>query len=1037
MAMTSNKMKCFAMATLLVGTALAASAAGNQAPSGATASTTSSISGAAAQTDSKVSGVVLDEKGNPVIGAGVFEKGTNNGTVTDENGKYTLTVSAGSRLVVSCVGYTNLEIGIAEASKIVLSEDVEMLDDVVVIGYGTARKGDLTGSISSVGGDKVSERSTTQLTDALQGQIAGVEISRSGGGPGSSGSIRIRGVTTLSNNEPLVIVDGVPSSLNDVLASDIETISVLKDAASAAIYGSRAAAGVVLITTKRAKNGSFNLDYNFAYSVETPTARPKNTDAIGYMNVQNEIKFNDGAASDHSIYSEEYINSYMANNAKDPYHYPNVDWTDLLLKETTTRQQHTFSLSGGTDKLRTKATFNYQKGDGWYINRSYERFAARVNNDFNITKWLNASINVDLSKSESVKPNCQNLVYAAFLVPAIYNYEWEDGRPADVKSGANYWYASQNGGTNNTEYYKAGAKAQLNITPFKGLTLTAIASPRFSFTKGKSFSRKVDVFYEDGSSIAVQSNMTTNLNEARNDSNNITYQFYGNYQTKLADHSINLMAGYEAFTNKWEDLGASRNNYLLTNFPYLNLGPEDYQYNSGKAGHNAYQSVFGRLMYSFKNKYLIQANVRADASSRFAKAYRWGVFPSVSAGWVISDEPWFKNPVVGYLKLRGSIGQLGNERIGSEFPYMAAINFGSSYMYDKATSSVTAVQNAAQWTYAFENITWETTTTYGLGIDASLLDSRLSLTGDYYYKKTENMLLTLGFPSYAGFSAPQQNAGDMYTNGWDLELRWADRKGDFSYSVSANVSDYRSKMGYLGDKRTIDGNKIYEKGSYYYEWFMYETDGLFQTEADLIGEDGKKVPTLTANDKPGNIKYVDQNGDGVINADDKVRLGNSMPEYLYGGNVSLGWKNLDFSLSFQGIGHQRVLMNTAWVQPLKEQWGAVPEILMGNYWSQHNTPEQNLKAKYPRLTYANTTNTYTGSDFWLFNGAYFRIKNITLGYTMPESLMKKTFIRNLRLYASVSDLPAISNYPKGFDPEVGGWNEFIATSFTFGLNVKF
>ena len=319
----------------------------------------------------------------------------------------------------------------------------------------------------------------------------------------------------------------------------------------------------------------------------------------------------------------------------------------------------------------------------------------------------------------------------------------------------------------------------------------------------------------------------------------------------------------------------------------------------------------------------------------------------------------------------------------------------------------------------------------------SFLDERLRLSADYYYKKTEDMLLTLGFPSYAGFSAPSQNAGDMYTKGWDLEIGWSDTIGDFSYSISANLSDYRSRMGYLGDRRTISGNYITEEGSYYNEWYMYRTDGIFLTDEDLYDAEGNKYPTLTANDKAGNIKYVDVDNSGTINADDKVRLGNSLPEYLYGGNISLGWKGLDFNLSFQGVGHQRVLFNTSWIQPLKEQWGAVPSLLLGNYWSQHNTPEQNAAAKYPRLTYTNTTNTYTGSDYWLFNGAYFRVKNITLGYTLPSDLIKHVFMKSLRFYVSVTDLPAISNFPKGYDPEIGYGSDFISTSFVFGINVKF
>lgn len=983
---------------------------------------------------------VTDSSGEPLPGVTVVIKGTTMGTITDFDGKYSLSnVTADATIVFSFVGMRSVEEEVKGQNVINLSLEEEAIgiEEVVAIGYGTARKADLTGAVANVQGENLAKRSTQQLSTAMQGQMAGVQVTRSSGAPGASATIRIRGITTLSNNDPLVIVDGVPSSLNDVVVSDVESMTVLKDAASASIYGSRAAAGVILITTKRAKLNQFVFDYNYEYAIDRPTTQPKNGDVIDWMNVQNEVKWNDGASDPYSQYSQETIGSWLENNAADPYHYPNTDWVDLILKESTSHEQHTLSVSGGTEKLRTKSTFNYQKGDGYYKNRSYERFAGRVNNDYKITEWLSANLDLDLSKSTSIAPSQINAIYWAYLVAPYYTPRWEDGRYADVKDGANPLAGLEQGGTNNIDYYKLGAKAQFDVTPLDGLTLTAIFAPRYSFTKGKRFSRAVPVYYENGSTTNMQVHKVTNLEETRNDNNSMTTQFYGNYQKKLGDHSLNAMAGYEAYSYEWENQGASRTNYLLDTYPYLNIGPEDYQYNSGSAGHNAYESVFGRLMYSYKSKYMLQGNIRSDGSSRFSEDYRWGTFYSASGGWVISEESWFRNNVVDYLKLRGSVGQLGNERIGSEFPYQAAINFGNSYMYDKGTQSVTALQNAAQVYYAFENITWETTTTYGGGLDLHLLDNRFRLSGDYYYKKTSDMLLTLGFPSYAGFSAPQQNAGDMYTKGWDAEFAWSDNVGDFWYNISANLSDYRSKMGYLGDKRTIDGNYIYEEGSYYYEWYMYETDGLFQTEADLYDAEGNKYPTLTANDKAGNIKYIDTDGSTTINSDDKVRLGNSLPEYLYGGNIAMGWKGFDFNLSFQGIGHQRVLFSSAWIQPLKEQWGAVPELLLDNYWSQHNTAEQNLNAKYPRLTYTNTTNTYTGSDYWLFNGAYFRVKNITLGYTLPKTLLNHVRVKDLRCYLSVNDLPGISNYPKGWDPEVGSSSDFISTSFILGVNVKF
>lgn len=991
------------------------------------------------QGNKKITGIVTDELGDPIIGANIMEKGTTNGTITDIEGRFSLQVVNNAVLQVSYIGYLSQDVNtLGKVSvEVTLQEDTKTLDELVVVGYGSVRKSDLTGSMSSVQGSNLTTRSTQQISTAMQGQIAGVQVTRDSGAPGASATVRIRGITTLSNNDPLVIVDGVPSSLNDVVASDVETMTVLKDAASASIYGSRAAAGVILITTKRAKDRQFSFDYNYEYGVDRPTTRPKNGDVIDWMNVQNEIKWNDGASDPYSQYSQETIGSWLSNNATDPYHYPNTNWIDLLLKNSTSHEQHNLSVSGGTDKLRTKSTFNYQKGDGYYQNKSYERVTGRVNNDYHITDWLRANIDVDFSKSNSISPSQINAIYWAYLASPYYTPLWEDGRYADSKDGANPLAGLQQGGTNRTDYHKFGGKAQLEITPLKGLTLTAAFAPRYSYTKGKKFSRAVPVYYENGSMTYMQSHKTTNLEETRNDNNSQTYQFFGNYHTIWRNHSFSAMAGYEGYAYKWENTGASRTNYSLDTYPYLNIGPEDYQYNSGQAGHNAYESAFGRLMYSYKNKYMLQGNVRTDGSSRFAKEHRWGTFYSTSAGWVASEESWFKNNWVDYLKIRGSIGQLGNERIGSEFPYQAAITFGNSYMYDKTSQSVTALQNAAQVYYAFENITWETTTSYGAGLDITLLNNRLRFTGDYFYKKTSDMLLTLGFPSYAGFSAPSQNAGDMYTKGFDLELGWSDRVGDVWYSISANLSDYRSKMGYLGDKRTIDGNRIYEEGSYYYEWYMYKSDGLFLTDADLYDEEGNKYPTLTANDKAGNIKYVDVDKNGVINSDDKVLLGNSQPEYLYGGNISAGWKNFDISFSFQGVGHQRVLFNSAWIQPLKEQWGAVPELVLGNYWSQHNSEEQNRNAKYPRLTYTNTTNTYAGSDYWLFNGAYFRAKNITLGYTLPTDLLNKLKVKDMRLYFSVNDLPAISNYPKGWDPEVGTTSDFISTSFVFGVNVKF
>lgn len=981
-----------------------------------------------------VTGTVLDVKNEPVIGAGVQVKGTQIGTVADFEGKYTLSVEDGATLVFTSIGFETKEVLVAGRSvvDVVLSEDSKLLDEVVVIGYGSARRADLTSSISSVKGDLVSSRGTSQVSSALQGQIAGVQVTRGSGDASKSATIRVRGVTTLSNNDPLVIVDGVPGSLDYIDSEDIESISVLKDASAASIYGARAAAGVVLVTTKRAKADQFSLDYRYEYAFDRPTARFENTEVVDFLNVFNEVRMNDGA-KEYSVYAKDFIESYMENNAKDPIHYPNTNWMDLILKKSTSHQKHSLSVAAGSNRTKTVATFNYYTGDGYYQGKSYDKYSGRINNDLQITDWMKASVDLNYHYTSALKnAKDEDVRKFAFYLPGIYAPKWANGDYTDVKDGNNILPVLEVGGTNTINNYGLQANAKLEINPFKGFTVSASFSPDFNFSREKLFNKAVQVYYEDGKLGNSLISNTTNLTETRRFSEAYTYQALANYLNTFGDHSINAMLGYEGYTYYYENVDATRKNYVLTNFPYLDLGPEDSQFNSGSASHNAYQSAFGRVIYSFKDRYLFQASVRADGSSRFAKAYRWGVFPSVSLGWVLSSEPWFKtNDYVNYVKLRAAIGSLGNERLGSDFPYQALMEYGTSYIFN--LKDVEAVQTAYQRKYAYEDLTWETTTTYGAGVDASFFNSRLSLSLDGYYKKTKNMLLEVGFPSYYGYDSPKANAGDMHTFGYDIEIGWKDRIGDFRYSVSANLSDYRSIMGYLGDKKTVSGNYLREEGSYYNEWYVYKTDGLVLTDEDVA------LPNLgvTTNMK-GLVKVVntDEN-ETIINADDKVRCGNSLPEYLFGGNVSMGYKNFDFSLQFQGIGHQTKLFNPLWIQPIGEQYRAVPKNLMGNYWSSYNTDEQNAKAKYPMVTWTYRTNTYAASDFWLFNGGYFRVKNITLGYTLPKKVTDAMKMKGLRVYCNVIDLPAISNCPKGVDPEWDMYEDFLSTSVVLGVNVKF
>lgn len=991
------------------------------------------------QANKRITGVVKDANGEPVIGANIVVKGTTNGTITDMDGNFVLDVPAGAILHVSYIGYSDKEIPVGNQTVLTVSlaEDSRALEEVVVIGYGTARKIDLTGSTSSLGGEKLRVKSSPQLSTQMQGQMAGVQITRTSGDPSAGSSIRVRGVTTLSTNDPLVIVDGVPGSLMDIAPEDVKDIQVLKDAASAAIYGSRAAAGVILVTTNRAKDKEFHLSYNMEYGIDKATTVPKFANAVQWMQGYNELTYNDGASSPYSSYSEDFLNSYMQNRLTDPDRYPDTDFMSLGLKNHTNHQRHSLSLTGGTDKLKTNFSLNYYDADALYRNKSYERINVRSNNDYQINSWIHANVDVNLMYAKSLAPHSLegssmgDLMYRS----PIYNVYWSDGRYADGKDGDNPIALNQLGGQNKVENFKVGGKFQLDITPVKNLVLTAIAAPTYTFTKGKDHKTRYDVYRISGDVIPGTGYANTSVEEQRNDTRSLTMQFYANYNFKIYRHSVGVMAGYEDYSYEWENEGASRLNYNLNNFPYLNLGPEDFQYNSGSAGHNAYRSVFGRVMYSWADRYMFQANVRSDGSSRFASGHRWGTFPSVSAGWVISEESWFNKKTINYLKLRGSIGQLGNERIGSEFPYQARLSFGSGFIPNAASGGADVVQTAYQSDYAFRTLTWETTTTYGVGADIALLNNRLRGSLDWYYKKTSDMLMQVGFPSYFGYNAPQNNAADMNTKGWDLEIFWSDQIDDFRYGVSFNLSDYRSRMGYMADRQNISSRKITEEGSYYNEWYGYKSMGVILNE-DAMMENGQKIPVLTNNDKAGNIRYVDIDGDGKITAsNDRVRLGNSLPEMQYGGSLWAEWKNFDFNLSFQGIGHQLSYWNWP-VSPFLFQAYSCPANLIESHWSPLASDAENAKAKYPKLT-TNDANIYAASDFWLFNGAYMRVKNITLGYTIPSDITKKFHVDRLRFYFSANDLPAFSKYPKGYDPEWNRFSDLLMSSYIFGLNVSF
>lgn len=995
------------------------------------------------QQSNVIKGTVFDTEGNPVVGANVIVKGTTNGTITDMDGNFSLNVPQGSTLVVSYIGYTDytIKVGNQKSFKVTLNIDNRALDELVVVGYGVVKKSDLTGAVGSVKGGDLASRKTTQLSSALQGAVSGVTVTRDNSAPGATaGSIKVRGITTIGDSSPLVIVDGVPGDINQVNPDDVESMSVLKDAASASIYGARAAAGVIVITTKRAKTNDLNLGYSFEYGWEIPTKQPEYTDVKRYMEVANELRYNDNPDGGwNQNYSEDQINNWLTNNKTDPNNYPNTDWKALMLKGSAPRQKHTVSISGGSEKVKTKASFIYDKVDGLYVNRYYERYMFRVNNDFKINKFIGASLDFNFKRSKSHRPTFDPCGAIRLYAP-IYAGVWDDGRIAEGKNSDNPYGKLVAGGEIDSWSNRIGGKASLDIMPIDGLKISAVIAPTYNFEKTKNFRKAVPfTLADDPNTIGgyVEGYSTTKLTENRNDNYDVTIQGIANYLKSFGKHNLNIMAGYETYYAFWENLMASRDQYELSNYPYLDLGPLSMRDNGGNAHEVAYRSWFGRVMYNYANRYLLQGNIRYDGSSRFHKDYRWGAFPSFSAGWVISEENFMKESKLdwlSYLKLRASWGTLGNERIGSYYPYQAAIGFSNVLFYQNGEPL--SQLSAAQWAYAIDNISWETTQSFDIGLDAHFFDSRLHLTFDYYNKKTKDMLLALEIPDYVGFDNPQKNTGDMKTKGYEIDLGWNDQVNDWRYGISVNFSDFVSKMGDLGGTEFL-GDQVKKKGSEFNEWYGYVSDGLILTEEDLKG------PQINNNVQIGDIKYVDISGpdgkpDGKISPDyDRVLLGGSLPRFQYGGNINVGYKGFDLSMAFQGIGRRNVRYSPVMVQPLRNNHGAVPKIIEDNYWSAKNTDEQNAKVFFPRFTYANQNTTYAMSDYWLFNGRYFRLKNLTLGYTLPKSLTQKVCINYARIYVSGNDLFCISKYPKGWDPEMGVSSYPITTSLLFGVSLNF
>lgn len=974
------------------------------------------------QSGKLVKGAVTDESGLSVIGANVFIKGTTVGTITDMEGNFSLEVpSDNDILVISYIGYVEQQIPVKNRKNwsIVLKEDAQNLDEVVVVGYGTQRKGNIATAVTTIKSDVLQNRPVQTVGEALQGQIPGLSVTAKGA-PGESPKLQLRGSSVLksdNSSEPLVLVDGVPADFNFLNPEDIESINVLKDAASSAIYGSRAANGVLLITTKRGKMGKPTFRYNGSVGVNTPMYMPQSISSAEYARIKNEAERNMGRAP---IYTDEDISKFA--NGTDLNRYPNTNWLDLAIQNSVTTR-HGLEASGGTEKVRYLVSAGVDHQTGIFPNTQQNVFNVRSSTDISITKKFGISFDIRYQLRDMDALNNQEDIYKQLIQadPTMVAYYTDGSYGYNPGFFTNPLVPLYEGGQKYTNRHEASGIFKLDYEIIDGLKFTGIANVKYTFKNEESRARKV--FYKNYFTQEVFENGENSFSDRRDYNAYYNLQALLNYKKSFGIHNLDILAGYQQESENSDWLKGARSGYPTDIIWELNPGPKDNWSNDGNGEHWALASFIGRINYDYDNKYILSLSMRSDASSRFAKGSRWSTFPSVAAAWRISQESFMKGirSWLDDLKIRASWGQTGSATGLGLYPSYTLISTGGLILNN------TYQQIASLKTIGNQELTWEHSDMLNLGLDVKVLNSRLNFTGEYYIKNTKDILLEMPVPLEYGFGKPNMNVGEVRNKGWELSLSWNDRINDFGYSISGNLSDNRNEVVDLGDTGPWKGSNTYtEVGLPFNSIYGYESMGLFQSDEEVAN-----APFQNSNTAAGDIRYKNQNGDDKIDANDRVVIGDPNPHFLYGVNLGFDYKNFDLNMFFQGIGQKdRVIMDN-FVRPFYDS--SIFEHHL-DYW----TPE-NTGAKYPRiLNKDDGTHNYQQSDYWMINAGYFRMRNLQIGYTIPREILRPAGFDRVRVYFSANNLFTVSDFVPGMDPESEKSVSYpFARTYSFGLNVQF
>lgn len=987
---------------------------------------------AVAQQKKTITGVVTDDMGEPIIGANVIEKGTTNGIITDMDGKFTLEIAPGAIVQVSYIGYNTQEIKVGNQSTLAIKlvEDTQALSEVVVVGYGIQRKVTTTGAVSKLEGEDLNKMTVVNATKALQGLSPGITIVDRGGAPGSDDpEIYLRGVGTTGNAKPLVLVDGIEMSLSQIPSSEIENISVLKDAASASIYGSRAAHGVILVTTKRGKEGKVKLSYDGTIGFQDRAVKAKQVSAREYMTMANEALINSGGSIK---YLEEDI--LATERGDDPYNHSYINWADEVYKPNYITQ-HTLNLTGGSEVGRYLVSFDYLDQPGLVKNTEYQRYSYRVNTDLNIGKMLKVSSDVTYRHIDRLWPESLGSVqYDVWSMQPTSPVRYENGDYRLDKQNRNAISLMDMDVVGEDRYNKDIVYGQVkaDFEPIKDLVFTGMASLNGSWDRRK-IHYKNHKYFNDAGELVTQRNNPNSVKDERNDSYQMTLRFLANYKKRFGDdHDLALLYGMEQISYRNYYSMAQRKDLISDALPDVSLGSAGSQFAEGKPTKWGINSFFGRVNYGFKDKYLFEANIRTDGSSRFAKGNKWGVFPSFSAAWRISEEGFMKNlAFVDNLKLRASWGQTGNERIDA-FMYLPQYNTSNVVMNGSLVSAV------YQKKMANPDVTWETVEQTNVGLDFGILNNMIYGELDWYSKETKDILLALGIPKFIGLDAPEQNAGVVRNSGIEAMVGFRKTFGDFTFNTSFNLAYNNNKwVDRGGDDKNISGYNIQTIDSPLNAFYIYQADGLIANEQELAEYKAKykSDPRGMSDLHAGDVKLVDTNGDGTIDPDDRQIFNPNIPKFTFGWNISGEYKGFDLTLLFQGSSGANRMMYGEWIEG--PSYEAFTGIHFRDRWTEEN---QNGNAEMPRLEAANNRNASTYNSFFLKKANYLRLKNAQLGYTFPKSITDNLRITKLRLYVSGSNLLTFSSLYQGLDPEGKSdrINDFPPLRIVnFGVNIIF